>query len=390
MISRYHGQIHSIVPKGVDLTVINFLPQFFLASNTPQGFFSLFNHLYYPEQDWFCYIIKGGPGTGKSTLMKKIVEVSQKNKIKTELIYCSSDPNSLDAVIFPEIKKCIVDGTAPHTLDPIYPGISDKIINLGDFWNEKKLKKQKHKLLNLFADNKKFHNNSRALLKFIGKIQNIKNSIVKNYIRSNVIEEYSEKFFKQFYDEFKSPNANCAFDHFEKLRFLDAFTPDGHTFFSETINALCAKGVYIIEDKYDLAANEFLQKIKLKMIANNFDIISCPHPIAPKDRLRAVLIPSIEVAFIAINPITEKKLLKIKKTYKKINAERFFDLTALKEHKNSVKFYEKIILELEKDVEINLKKALKNHDEIEKIYSSSMNYSQVDKVSNKLIRDIIS
>lgn len=390
MISRYHGQIHSIIPKGVDLTVINFLPQFFLASNTPQGFFSLFNHLYYPEQDWFCYIIKGGPGTGKSTLMKKIVEVSQKNKIKTELIYCSSDPNSLDAVIFPEIKKCIVDGTAPHTLDPIYPGISDKIINLGDFWNEKKLKKQKHKLLNLFADNKKFHNNSRALLKFIGKIQNIKNSIVKNYIRSNVIEEYSEKFFKQFYDEFKSPNANCAFGHFEKLRFLDAFTPDGHTFFSETINALCAKGVYIIEDKYDLAANEFLQKIKLKMIANNFDIISCPHPIAPKDRLRAVLIPSIEVAFIAINPITEKKLLKIKKTYKKINAERFFDLTALKEHKNSVKFYEKIILELEKDVEINLKKALKNHDEIEKIYASSMNYSQVDKVSNKLIRDIIS
>ena len=390
MISRYHGQIHSIIPKGVDLTVINFLPQFFLASNTPQGFFSLFNHLYYPEQDWFCYIIKGGPGTGKSTLMKKIVEVSQKNKIKTELIYCSSDPNSLDAVIFPEIKKCIVDGTAPHTLDPVYPGISDKIINLGDFWNEKKLKKQKHKLLNLFADNKKFHNNSRTLLKFIGKIQNIKNSIVKNYIRSNVIEEYSEKFFKQFYDEFKSPNANCAFGHFEKLRFLDAFTPDGHTFFSETINALCAKGVYIIEDKYDLAANEFLQKIKLKMIANNFDIISCPHPIAPKDRLRAVLIPSIEVAFIAINPLTEKSLFKIKKTYKKINAERFFDLTALKEHKNSVKFYEKIILELEKDVEINLKKALKNHDEIEKIYSLSMNYSQVDKVSNKLIRDIIS
>ena len=129
---------------------------------------------------------------------------------------------------------------------------------------------------------------------------------------------------------------------------------------------------------------------KIELIANNFDIISCPHPIAPKDRLRAVLIPGIEVAFIAINPLTEKSLFKIKKTYKKINAERFFDLTALKEHKNALKFYEKIILELEKDVEMNLKKALKNHDEIEKIYASSMNYSQVDKVSNKLIRDIIS
>lgn len=371
------------------MTVINSLPQFFLASNTPQGFFSLFDHLYYPEQDWFCYIIKGGPGTGKSTLMKKIAEVAQQNKVKTELIHCSSDPNSLDAVIFPEIKKCIVDGTAPHTLDPIYPGISDKIINLGDFWNEKKLKKHKPKLLDLFADNKRFHNNSGMFLKFIGKIQNIKDNIVKNYIRSDVIEEYSEKVFKQFYDEFKLFNAGSASSHFEKSRFLDAFTPDRHKFFSETINVLCTKSVYIIEDKYDLAANELLQKIKSKMIANNFDIISCPHPIAPKERLRAVLVPSIKAAFIAKNPATEKNLFKIKETYKKINAERFFDLTALKEHKNAVKFYEKIILELQKDVETNLKKALKNHDEIEKIYASSMNYSQVDKVLNKLIRDIL-
>ena len=80
------------------------LPKFFLGANSPYGFISIFNNLYYPEEDWFAYIIKGGPGTGKSTLMKKLAKEANLRGINTELIYCSSDPSSLDAVIFPQLK----------------------------------------------------------------------------------------------------------------------------------------------------------------------------------------------------------------------------------------------------------------------------------------------
>lgn len=90
------------------------LPKYFLGANTPSGFVSRFDHLYDPDDGWFAYILKGGPGTGKSTLMKRAAKEACSAQIKTELIYCSSDPHSLDAVIFPEIKVCIVDGTAPH------------------------------------------------------------------------------------------------------------------------------------------------------------------------------------------------------------------------------------------------------------------------------------
>ena len=90
------------------------LPKYFLGANTPSGFISRFDHLYDPDDGWFAYILKGGPGTGKSTLMKRAAKEACSAQIKTQLIYCSSDPYSLDAVIFPEIKVCIVDGTAPH------------------------------------------------------------------------------------------------------------------------------------------------------------------------------------------------------------------------------------------------------------------------------------
>ena len=50
-----------------------FSPEFFAGANSAEGFFSCFDSLYDPEKDSF-YILKGGPGTGKSTLMKRLSE----------------------------------------------------------------------------------------------------------------------------------------------------------------------------------------------------------------------------------------------------------------------------------------------------------------------------
>ena len=79
-------------------------PKFFLGANSPCGFFSRFDNLYEPENGYFCYILKGGPGSGKSSLMKKVASETINKGLEVELIYCPSDPNSLDAVIIPEKK----------------------------------------------------------------------------------------------------------------------------------------------------------------------------------------------------------------------------------------------------------------------------------------------
>ena len=63
----------------LDLDFLN-IKKFFLGANTPFGFISYFDK---PDkfdkhkQDWYRFLIKGGPGTGKSMLMKSIV-----NKLK--------------------------------------------------------------------------------------------------------------------------------------------------------------------------------------------------------------------------------------------------------------------------------------------------------------------
>ena len=39
-----------------------------------------------------------------------------------ELHYCSSDFDSLDAIVIEELKVALMDGTAPHVMEPEIPG----------------------------------------------------------------------------------------------------------------------------------------------------------------------------------------------------------------------------------------------------------------------------
>lgn len=98
-----------------------YLVDFFLGANTPQGFVSRFDQLADPAEGWRKFIIKGGPGTGKSGMMKRLAAELSSRTNRLELIHCSSDVGSLDAVIAADLKASIADGTAPHGVGAIAP-----------------------------------------------------------------------------------------------------------------------------------------------------------------------------------------------------------------------------------------------------------------------------
>ena len=96
---------------------------FYLGANSPTGFYSLYDQLLEPEQAETIYILKGGPGCGKSSLMRRVAQAMEEKGASVEYIACSGDPDSLDAVVFPALNTAIVDGTAPHVVEPKYPGL---------------------------------------------------------------------------------------------------------------------------------------------------------------------------------------------------------------------------------------------------------------------------
>ena len=88
--------------------------QYFLGGNTPSGFYSLYHQLSDPERFRALYIIKSGPGSGKSSLMRRVGRHAKAAGLETVEVLCSGDPDSLDALILPQLRAAIVDGTAPH------------------------------------------------------------------------------------------------------------------------------------------------------------------------------------------------------------------------------------------------------------------------------------
>ena len=87
---------------------------YFLGANTASGFVSRFDQLHSDRRIKKLIILKGGPGCGKSTFMKKLRRTAADLGADTESYPCASDPSSLDALLIPAAGLAVVDGTALH------------------------------------------------------------------------------------------------------------------------------------------------------------------------------------------------------------------------------------------------------------------------------------
>ena len=125
---------------------------FFLGATTPAGFKGYFEPLRH-EPGMQMYLIKSGPGCGKSTLMKRLARAAEQRGELTQRIHCASYPDSLDGVILPGQHRAIVDATAPHVVEPDAPGADEVVVSLYHTIDTEKLHQCTDEVKALFARN---------------------------------------------------------------------------------------------------------------------------------------------------------------------------------------------------------------------------------------------
>ncbi|MGE5398414.1 MAG: hypothetical protein ACM3MK_12895 [Chitinophagales bacterium] len=123
------------------------LRMMFPGGNTCKGFFSFYDYIVRPDAKR-VFVLKGGPGVGKSSLMKNLGYEFLDMGYNVEFHWCSSDNASLDAMVLADYQVALIDGTAPHIVDPRSPGAVDEIINLGEYWNQSRLEEHRLEIIN--------------------------------------------------------------------------------------------------------------------------------------------------------------------------------------------------------------------------------------------------
>ena len=146
----------------------------------PDGFISCFDHLIDEKQLKRKLILKGGPGVGKSTFMRRVHAALCSGNEAATLYFCSGDPDSLDAVAVPHAGLLILDGTAPHIVDPEIPGARDSIINLGVCLNEAAMRPRLPHIRACMADHAVCSRRARACMAAAAALARDNAAVLKN------------------------------------------------------------------------------------------------------------------------------------------------------------------------------------------------------------------
>lgn len=352
--------------------------RFFLGANTPMGFVSRYEQLATPG-DWHLYVIKGGPGTGKSTMMKKAAEALENKCSEIEYIHCSSDVDSLDGVIFKDHKISVCDGTPPHVIEPKYPGAFENVIPITDCWNRNYLFENREQIISLSRQISRCHEYCVRFLNAAGSLVADTYRMALEATDVNKISRYAASFASR---EFPAAKNLCGT---EKIRFLSAVTNKGLYSFDSTAEALCHR-IIMIDDDYGAVSRILLACLRGEAMSRGLDVISCYCPLSPYDKLEHLFIPELSLGFMSKNKFNRPDIVQ----ERCIHAKRFTYIEQLALTKKRINFNIKGAAQMIAEASRLLGEAKQLHDKMEAYYIEATDFEKVNKLTESLKAEILS
>lgn len=335
----------------------------FGGANGERGFINYFDAVL--KDVGRLYILKGGCGCGKSTLMRTVANEAAARGETAEPIYCASDPNSLDGIVLRQRGVAVVDGTAPHERSPRCVGAVDCTVDLGEYLNAKKLRERADEITALTDKKGKCYKSAYGLLAAAGEIR----------VRI---------------DELVSPAVLWGKLHGAARRIAARHTGKGGT--AEVClrprTAFCGKGIVavsdygyekpcVVHDPYG-TAHYFYRALFAACIKERCAVTVSPDPQSP-DRIESLRTDTDGTLFCTDTADHTDGV---------INMERFVDKELMRRTRARRRFLQKAYLGLTDAAKETLAEARELHGKLEDIYVPAVNFARIDKRTAALIKDI--
>lgn len=352
------------------------MEKYFLGSMASEGFRSDFGKLISAD-GVYTYILKGGAGTGKSSLMKKVA-ARFSDSCDTVSYFCSSDPDSMDAVYIKGANALIVDGTAPHTFDPEFPAVKQRIVNLGDHWDGEKLRENTAEIIGVTLKHRGYMNTVRNYVSAMTKIYDDTCMTAETELDVRKLESYAEKTATKLLPKKSGSVGSVSFS------LLAAVSPKGYMVQQDTLYDY--DKLFVINDEYYCAGDAFLKKVADEAVKRGYDVTVSKCNMFTQSVYEFVLIKEARLAFALSTPMNMFSSKDGRGV--KVNASRFYDKKGLEAKKARLKMNKKACSKLLEEAVKTLADAKSVHDDIEKYYISAMAFDDVDKATAALIADI--
>lgn len=344
---------------------------YFLGGASPTGFKTRFGDTIF-NTDYRTYIIKGGPGTGKSSLMKRLA--NQFPDAEKEIYYCSSDPDSLDAVVFTESKIAFVDGTAPHTFDPEYPGSVQQLVDLGSCWDTALLRENKSEIISATADYLHHHGMCRRYITALSAVADDTMQVGKLALNTEKLEGFTQRLAKKMLPKKQEPDEGTII-----YRQLSALTPKGYV-----TNLPENYTVYLLNDNLYEGAETFLRRFAEIAAEKGYDVCVSLITILGGSGFEHIFIPELKIAFLTATPVNELSLSE----KHPVNFKRFYDKNVIRQRKMRIKFNEGAIKDLRDEAVAALVNAKAEHDKLEAYYIKAMDFNKVSSIAEQLENEL--
>lgn len=343
---------------------------FFLASNSRSGFYSAFDGISTFNGISRIYILKGGPGCGKSTFMKKLADAAVGAGGEAELIYCSSDPSSLDAVLLRDFKIAVVDGTSPHVTEPKYPAAFETYISFADFWDGDEIARHLTRIKSVVSSIGGCYQSAYEALSA--------SCLMRDRVFGRVVSQAPlERIRRRAQGIAKRTIAPKTGDAVINKRFLSGITPDGVVCLFDTVNTLC-NTVYEISDSFGLS--HFMLSEILSHLSG-YELYACYCPLDPQSKLEHLIIPELSLAFVTTN--SHLKYPGIPARH--IRLDPYLPRDAYLRYKADITLYTKLADALLDSAVSSLYEAKALHDELEKYYIPNINFGGINALLQALI-----
>ena len=343
----------------------SFERKYFAASNSSCGFVSYYPQVFSSKRCKRLYVVKGGPGTGKSRFMREVAAYAEARGEHVTYYYCSSDPESLDGIFLARSAIALLDGTAPHVYEPQSVGVFEQIVNLGQFWNERMLLGRRDEVERFAREKQNAFSAAYSYLCAVGAVDGaVRNELAASVNRRKLARK-AERFVSAFPKE-QDPR--------EEIALCGSIGMRGRARF-DTYERSASRVIRVSD--YASVGQMYLCEVLRACRARGISVRYSPDPIFP-DRIDALELLEGQTALILVKSGEEQD----------VNVRRFLDeerFRCIRRHIRAAEAQKKSLLTL---AESALGRVSGSHFALEEIFGAAMDFSAKEEFTHDFCRRV--